>query len=491
MLTALMAGAAAPALANAPTRSLQPPPRPTIAREAARVVTAPAPEALIDAARLGGRVGFLVADAASGNVLEAHQAEQATPPASVVKALTSAYALETLGASHRFQTRLVATGPIRNGQLQGDLILVGGGDPVLASDGLGDMAIRLRDMGLRSITGRFIVHGALFPAIPSIDPDQPDHVGYNPAISAINLNFNRVHFQWQRSGGGYQVVMDAPDTRFRPPVTMARMRVVDRQAPVYSYSNAGGLDEWSVAAGALGNGGSRWLPVRQPEVYAGDVFRNIANFYSITLPPPQVAGRGEVRGTVLVERSSDTLRSILQGMMQYSTNLTAEVVGLSASAARGSTPGSLAQSGRMMADWARARFGMQGGSFDDHSGLSGGSRIAAADMVRFLVGMGPNGTLRGLMRDFPIRDRQGNVLRNHPLSVHAKTGTLNFVSGLGGYVATPSGRDLAFAIFAADLATRDRIPTEQRERPPGGSEWLGRARRLQQDLIDRWGRIYG
>jgi D-alanyl-D-alanine carboxypeptidase/D-alanyl-D-alanine-endopeptidase (penicillin-binding protein 4) len=50
------------------------------------------------------------------------------PPASVAKALTSLYALDTLGADHRFQTRVMATGSVIGGVLKGDLILVGGGD---------------------------------------------------------------------------------------------------------------------------------------------------------------------------------------------------------------------------------------------------------------------------------------------------------------------------------------------------------------------------
>ena len=88
-------------------------------------------------------------------------------------------------------------------------------------------------------------------------------------------------------------------------------------------------------------------------------------------------------------------------------------------------------------------------------------------------------------------DDRGRVLQNTPLKVAAKTGTLNFVSGLGGYVATQGGRDLAFAIFVADTDQRDRIARADRETPRGARSWNGKAKRLQQALIERWAAAYG
>ena len=106
------------------------------------------------------------------------------------------------------------------------------------------------------------------PSIPEIDTKQPDHVGYNPGVSGLNLNYNRVHFEWKRVSGGYSVAMDARTERYRPEVAVSRMRVVDRAAPVYTYDEKGGVDTWTVARAALGDGGARWLPVRHPELYA-------------------------------------------------------------------------------------------------------------------------------------------------------------------------------------------------------------------------------
>ncbi len=485
VLGALLAGASAPALANPPARSPLPPIRPPRAVTAAPGHAAPSVEALLAESRLSGQVAFVVADARNGRVLESRGASDRLPPASVIKAATAAYALESLGSDHRFVTRVLATGPVQNGRLQGDLILAGGGDPTLTTDHLGALAAALRERGLREITGRFIVNGGALPSIRTIDPEQPDHVGYSPAVSGIALNFNRVHFQWQRAGSGYRVSMDARDSRFQPDVSSATMRVAARDLPVYTYSDSGGVDNWTVAAGALGNGGSRWLPVRNPEAYAGDVFRSLARSHGITLPAARVE-RGRLSGSVLAERRSDPLVAILRGMLRFSTNITAEMVGLAATIARGQTPRSLGDSGAAMAAWLASRHGVERAVLHDHSGLNGTSRLSAGAFVRFFAGAQADGWLRGLLRDFPMRDARGNVLPNHPVSVAAKTGTLNFVSGLGGYVDGRGGVPLAFVILSADMQVRAGITGAARERPPGGREWTLRARSLQQALIERW-----
>ncbi|MCC6306684.1 MAG: D-alanyl-D-alanine carboxypeptidase/D-alanyl-D-alanine-endopeptidase [Rhodobacteraceae bacterium] len=497
LLAGMLAGVAAPALARAPATSPRPRPRPAgggavvagAPPAAAPATAAPPAAALVEAARLGGTVSFAVADAATGTLLEARDETLPMPPASVLKAITALYGLDRLGAGHRFPTRLVATGPIAGGRLEGDLVLVGGGDPELSTDDLGEMAAALRARGLRTLAGRFLYHAEALPAIDRIDPDQPVQAGYNPAISGLNLNFNRVHVEWRRAGSGWEVAVDARGERFRPAVGTAEMRVVSRAAPVFAYAEEGGRERWTVAAGALDAHGSRWLPVRRPALYAAEVFRTLARAQGISLPAA-ARTRGAVRGPVLVERPGDALASVLRDMLRYSTNLTAESVGLAASAAAGGPVTGLADSAARMAGWAQSGLGLLAPRLVDHSGLGGGSRISAADMLRVLLRAGPGGPLRGLMRRLEPGNGGGGDGRARPLEVVAKTGTLNFVSGLAGYARLAGGRDLAFAIFAADVARRDRLAMAERERPPGGAAWTARARTLQQDLIARWAAVH-
>ena len=481
VLNLLLAGsalAAMPACANAPERSL----RPELRR-------APPVEGIVSRAGLGGDVAFAVMDIRSGNLLEGQGANQPMPPASVAKAITALYALDALGASYQFRTRLVATGPVVDGVLRGDLVLAGGGDPVLETDHLAAMAAELARGGVRQVTGRFLVWGGALPFTPEITDDQSPQAGYNPSVSGLNLNFNRVHFEWRRAGTDYTVTMDGRSNRHRPAVSMAQMQVAARSAPLYTYRRTASRDEWSVARSALGNSGSRWLPVRHPELYAGEVFRVLAAGQGITLGAPEVT-RTSPQGQDLVTHRSPALQAMLRDLLRFSTNISAEAVGMTATAARVGRPGSLAASGAAMSDWARGRYGMTSARLVDHSGLGAASRVGMADLAQMFRQAGADGTLRAILREHPFRDGNGRVIADPGLDVRAKTGTLYFVSALGGYLSAPGGRDMAFAICSADLPRRARVAGAGADRPDGTAAWSRNARQMQQDLLRRWAQAH-
>ncbi len=486
-LTGLMAGVALPVLASSALAEVMvSSPRPVARGKAAAVSgsAAPGAEALIAAAKLGGSVGFVVADAGTGAVLEAEGAGVQLPPASVVKAITALFALEKLGSAHRFVTRVLATGPVSGGVVQGDLVLAGGGDPTLQTDQLGDLVARLAKGGLKGVTGRFVVWEGALPRLATITDDQPVHVGYDPAISGLNLNFNRVHFEWKKAGGEWQVGLDARGERFVPAVGRISGRVVSRESPLFTYEQGAGGEDWTVASAALGKGGSRWLPVRQPGLYVAEVFRVLARAQGIDLPGGEVVS-ALPGGTEIGRVESEPLTEVLRDMLRFSTNITAECCGLAASKA-----GSLAASGRAMTDWAAARLGISA-RFADHSGLGASSRITAADMVKALVAAHRGGMgLKPILRDVGMRDDAGKEIKGHKVKVLAKSGTLNFVSGLAGHIVPPGGREMVFAIFTGDPARRDAVPVAQREGPEGVAGWTKRSRRLQGQLVSRWAGLY-
>ncbi|ETW13646.1 D-alanyl-D-alanine carboxypeptidase/D-alanyl-D-alanine-endopeptidase [Roseivivax marinus] len=490
LLAALAATtAAAPAFANAPETSL----RPLARGEDFFKRAVPTLDEIASAANLDGFLGCAVGNTETGELLEDLNGAEGLPPASVAKALTASYALEHLGPDHRFVTRLLTSGEVsEDGTLDGDLILAGGADPTLDTDGLAALAGDLRDAGVSSVTGRLLVWGGALPEVPAIDPGQPDHVGYNPSVAGLNLNYNRVHFEWQRAGEGYQVAMDGRSDSLRPPVHMARMVVVARRTPVYTYHDGDARDEWTVAKSALGNAGSRWLPVRRPTLYAGEVFQAVAGSNGLRLKSPEVVDTLPEDARELARRESQPLTDILQDMLKWSTNLTAEVVGCAATAAAtGSVPASLEASAAELNGWAEAELGVTGIALVDHSGLGEDSRVAPVAMTRALIALRERLDLKPILKPIPMRDDARRILSNHPLDVHAKTGTLNFVSGLAGYIDCPDGTELAFAIFSGDLDHRATIAREDREGPPGARTYNTRAKKWQMELIKRWGTVYG
>ena len=134
--------------------------------------------------------------------------------------------------------------------------------------------------------------------------------------------------------------------------------------------------------------------------------------------------------------------------------------------------------------------GVQGMRLVDHSGLGAANRMTADAMVGALVKVYDSNVLRPILKSIPVRDDSRKVIENSAIKTDAKTGTLNFVSGLGGYMTTPDGTVLAFATFTGNEKIRARISKADREAPKGAKTYNNRSKKLQQKLIARWGAVH-
>lgn len=429
--------------------------------------------AAVDGAALQGDVAYVVIDLASGAVLAERQPDASFPPASTLKSVTALYAQARLGPDHRFTTRVIRDGD--------RLVLMGGGDPELDSDALAELAkatVAAHQASGATVPTRLEVWGGALPQIARISSAQADHLPYNPTISGMILNFNRVHLGWSKADSGYRMSLQARGSRQSPPAYTVAITAADRGSPLFTYDGEGKRENWTMAGRAMGQSGSRWLPVRRPELYAGDVFQTLCRAEGLALPAPGVATDTPI-GVELARRDSRPLHRILTDMMEYSNNLTAEVVGLVASG-----QGDLRSSAKAMEDWLRGQ-GVSGGfTFADHSGLSPQSRITARMMANLMAQQGLQQGLRGMMRHIRLRNAKGKEI-DSPIRVEAKTGTLNFASNLAGYVQNGSDGDmLGFAILTLDEARRSA--SEGQELPDGVITWTKRSKALQQALIESW-----
>ncbi|WBU62692.1 D-alanyl-D-alanine carboxypeptidase/D-alanyl-D-alanine endopeptidase [Paracoccus aerodenitrificans] len=449
---ALPGAAFDPALAEPPPR--KPPPR---------------PGDLIRQADLGAEVDYAVLNS-RGELLEGRGADRPVAPASTLKVLTTLYALDRLGAGKRFVTRVLRAGDT--------LVLAGGGDPTLDTDALAMLAEQVSIQGLPS-PARFAVWGGALPQIDEISPEQADHLAYNPSVSGMMLNFNRVHLGWQAGGTGLSLQARG---RAYSPVAYTISASAVAQGRVFSWRQEGGREIWEVNRNAMRRAGSRWLPVRRPALYAGDVFQTLCRAEGLVLPTPQIAAELPSDTVEIARVESAPLSDILRDMMEYSTNLTAEAVGLHAS-----TADDLVSSAAAMQDWAAAR-GIEGLDVYDHSGMSPASRVTARAMTQIIAAMGEEAGLRGLMRHIGLQTATGSA-RSGDLVLEAKTGTLNFVSNLAGYGGMPGYEDVIFAVFINDMARR--AATEGQELPAGVVTWTHRAKFLQQQLVASWLQRYG
>lgn len=479
------------------------------------VVGAARVAAEVDADRLAARYGFaphhlgyVLFDPTDGRVLDEHNADEPFIPASTTKVATALAALEVLGADFRFSTTLLATGSIEDGVLEGDLWLRGGGDPTLTSDDLRDLVGDLRAAGVRRVAGSFFYDESLFPRTNEIDVLQPEASTYNPAVEALPVNYNRLVLRWRRDPrtGRLDATFLSPADGGAVPVhgLSAGLLSADVDPRIELAFAPGPKPRWLLSP-RLPAKGSVEVPVKaEPGGLAAEIFATLARRAGVELPPPQ-------RGTVpsgareIARVESAPLTRVVEGLLRFSNNLTAELTGLATSRRLTGEGLSLRASAERVARWWQDRLpqtSFAGFVAANHSGLSsvtrhtprqlaailrhGYTRHAAAPRLPELLkeyspgelAAGGNGTAR-------VAEQAAVTPR-----VRAKTGTLLYADGLVGYLTDARGRELGFVILLTDAAARARLDAERdvrvRTSPPEATDWTSRAKALERELVTRW-----
>ncbi|WP_255542538.1 D-alanyl-D-alanine carboxypeptidase/D-alanyl-D-alanine-endopeptidase [Azospirillum sp. INR13] len=434
----------------------------------------------------GTAVGYILFDPDSGRAVEARSADTPFIPASVAKLPTASAALALLGPDHRFATRLFGSGltgggPSSDGVLRGDLILQGGGDPALATEGLLQLLDRARAAGLRRVEGRFLYDATLLPELAEIDSGQPWAAPYNTGAGALSLNYNRALLSWGRGGRGGPEALTVADAGRLPldSVTVLPMAAGGR-FPLLPD----GADRWRMTPPSAGEAGAAWVPVARPGLAAATLFRRLAAEAGIALPPP-LPGRAPAAAMPVATLDSLPVAELVRGLLRHSNNLSAEVIGLAAARRLDPAVATLGRSAALL-QGLLARQPLDGAGWGglrlaNHSGLCTGSRATPRQMAALLRAGGP------ALWDLLPGEEDGKAL---PPGVRAKSGTLAYVKGLAGLLTATSGRRLGFVLFIADARRRAAMDAALDRRvtaiPSDARVWAADARMLQSGLLERW-----
>ncbi len=361
------------------------------------------------------------------NVLFSLNPEVALIPASNQKIVTAMAALFELGSTNRFETSVVTDAPIVDGVVQGNVYLVGGGDPVLMT---ADYA-------------------------QSFEPQRPAFTDLADLATAV---------------------IDAGVTQIQGGVYGDESRYDQERAPaVWGDQYAG-----QVVAGPLGalmlNGGFTTFPEQQsedapPPVPAGDPAIHAAATFDDLLEEQGVViaagSRNEVApegAEVIASVRSPPLRRIVQFMLSHSDNATAELLTKELGLSRFGD-GSTSQGVLAMLEIV----GEQGISIDsifptDGSGLALNDRLSCDAVIDILDFVGPESDLAAAM---PVAGESGTLRRRFNNTdaagrVYAKTGSLNGVTALSGWIDTIPGKTLSFAYIINTESVDDELERLQR-----------------------------
>jgi len=318
----------------------------TPARQAELAADAPLEARLEAAGLVGTTAGFVVADLQTGAVVAERNPDTGFMPASTLKVVTAFSALEVLGPGHRFTTTVLAKGRMIGGAtFMGDLWLQGGGDPLLSVQDILALAGQLRDKGVRRVEGRFFFdESALIPA-PAIAAAQPEAAAYNPAVSALSLDFNRLHANWRTDADGVLTAYLVPAAGTGLPERASTAHPPGRAfMPLADDGEA-----WRLDAAQLDRPtGQTALPVRRPARRTAAVFRALAGRIGLALPEPQ-PGSAPADSRPVAAMVSAPLVDTLRPALRYSNNLVSELIGRAVSRRLAGKPLSTADSAAAVA----------------------------------------------------------------------------------------------------------------------------------------------
>lgn len=441
-------------------------------------------------------LGYLLFDPVDGKILEAHRPDEPRIPASTAKIVTTVAALQILGADYRFSTSLLTAGEVRDGTLTGAVYLRGGGDPTLSTDDLRELAGTLQHAGVKRVAGAFVFDESLLPTTHNIDSAQPLAVSYNPGLSALSVNYNRVLLRWKHKPNAATFISSVLSPADGGPVSVKDITVgslpssLDQRIKFIPDGSA--LDRWLLSP-TLPARGEIDLPVRNnPGRLTALLFRTLCQQRGITLPFPQ-PGIVPIDAHPMRVLHSAQLPEVIAQVLRYSNNLSAELIGQAATRRLTGNALQLSASAATLSNWYHKTLpdtDWQGFRSPNHSGLSNLSRHTPrqlADILRYAWITRFGGVRFAELLSPPHWGKEAGPIRD---MVRAKSGTMSYADGLVGYLTTARGRQLGFVILLTDFARRAALDATFDVRivdaPPEARAWTDRAKAFEQALVTRW-----
>ncbi|MGD9842773.1 MAG: D-alanyl-D-alanine carboxypeptidase/D-alanyl-D-alanine-endopeptidase [Steroidobacteraceae bacterium] len=395
-------------------------------------------------------------DLATGEILLSHNAEQLRQPASTIKVLTTFVALDELGPAYTWKTRAYAGGGMKNGVLDGDLVLVGGGDPYMTSDRWWTFVTELRRTGLTTITGDIIIDRSYFEPLTedrSAFDDAPEK-SYNVIPDALMVNFQTTSFTLTGN-----VTAGKPELVVQP--SPANLQV-DNAVRVVSgncnrdYQNVslatplGSNGDALALTGSMVPGCRSWTRSRAIMTAPSYAYGTFKTFFE------QQGGRidGTLRvatlpaqAQLLLSYDSLTLGEIIRLVNKYSNNIMARTLLLTLGAEKYGAPASVEKGRRAINDWLK-RHRIDLGQFvvDNGSGLSRLERSTAVGMARLLTQAWQNQYMPEFAASLPLAATDGTLRQRFQAAsmrgrMRLKTGSIENVAGLAGFVNAASGKN--------------------------------------------------
>jgi len=395
-------------------------------------------------------------------------------PASTVKLVTTWVALDLLGPTHTWATRLYALGPIEKGVLRGDLLIKGSGDPYILLEDMWKMLGELRRLGVREITGDLVLDNSLFDVIES-DPAAFDGAGfrlYNVLPSALMVNFKAINFMFNTDAAGKLRISTQPPLenlkitnhiklvggecrRKGPKIVMASAAPETPDHVVFSGEMPRSCRHYQIPRSAM-----------TAQSYTFGVFKLLWAQWGGTIGGSFREAPLTSKCRPLLTWRSDTLAEIVRPLNKWSNNLMTRMLLYAIGETRYPTPITRAEGANALRAHLESR-GLDTSQLiiDNGSGLSRDTRVTSRFMASLLRHAWFEPTMPEFVASLAIAGIDGTARKRFRGAkqsgrMHLKTGSIHAVSAVGGYVHTAGGRTFLVSVLANRRGINYGVGTE-------------------------------
>ncbi len=412
-------------------------------------------------------IGVIAVSALNGDVIYEKNADELRIPASVCKVFTAYAALKKLKPTTTFKTTVFANGPIRDGKLVGDLFIKGGGDPSLVSERMWMLVNELTRSGIKQITGNLIADSSFFDQEknPASRPKYLKDQAYNAPIGALSFNFNTttIFVRPGEAAGSPPTVYTDPENSYIDVVNQATTGAAgSSNTIVVSRTNfvEGDIGDTVLLRGSIPSDKKElrfYRNIVNPALYTAHMFKTFWEQRGLRFTGHIEEGLVPSAAKQILEFDSLPMWQIVWGMNKFSNNFVADQILKKVGAEVKSPPGTIQKGIDALAD-ALEEIGIAKKSYhiSDGSGLTRDTKVTARQVVKVLLAAQKDfATAPEFISSLGVAGEDGTIRSRFPNSnvqglLRAKTGSLDGVTSLAGFVPSADGELIAFAVLLND-----------------------------------------
>ena len=426
---------------------------------------------LSDSSMAHASVSLYIIDAANSEIIAENNPDKSLQPASVMKLITTAASIDLLGRAYTFKTTLAYSGKIKkgSGKLNGNIIIIGGGDPALGSENFPDQYGNfvkkwvevISELGIKRIRGRVVTDDSYYDYLPVPANWNWEDIGnyYGAGVYGLSIFDNTLKIHFKTGAEGSIPVL----TTIQPPGSGIEFRNFLR--------SHGSADEGYVFSAPYSSGG--WIAgsipadmvdfvlkasIPDPPLFAAKLLEKELKEAGIKISYSAstarlIPGLQHDKISVIDEITSPPLSSIIEVLNHKSINLYAE--DLVKELGRSLKGEGSASAGKkvIMQYLDSCGIGTEGMFIEDGSGLSTQDAINSRQLVKLLLHMKKNSSSFGdYLNSLPDPGKEGTLkkyFRDEAFDsrLKAKSGSMTWVRSFAGYFTTMTGKEMIFSII--------------------------------------------